>query len=81
MCLVYGELIVVFKGYKVSLPYETKHAEKYRHLNEAGRAHYQASRSPGSSYQAQLCDPSIHFLMRLSSRRSWVCWSPAVFGQ
>lgn len=37
VCLVCGEQVAVFKEYNVSRHYETKHAEKYRHLTETER--------------------------------------------
>lgn len=37
VCLGCGEQVAVFKEYNVSRHYETKHAEKYRHLTDAER--------------------------------------------
>lgn len=37
VCLVCGEQVGLFKEYNVSRHYETKHAEKYRHLTETER--------------------------------------------
>lgn len=38
VCLVCREHIAVFKDYKLSQRYETKHAEKYKNLTDAERA-------------------------------------------
>lgn len=37
VCLVCGEQVSLFKEYNVSWHYETKHAEKYKHLTETER--------------------------------------------